>query len=801
MKKTIIFSTLMALGALAMQAEVLTPEQALERAMGNSATPAKALAKAKQQPQLLYTAQGDEQPAAYVFGTAGNGYVVLSADDAALPVLGYSDSGTFDPAQMPDAMRYWLDMYATEIAYARANSYAAAPASRASDWAAISPLCSTEWNQDSPYNDLCPESSGVHAYTGCVATAMAQMMKYHQYPAVGSGTLTNTSLSQTTIVNLADYPFQWDQMLDVYGRNATAAQKNAVAELMLCCGMSVDMNYGLDSSGAATDIMPSALINYFNYDKNCHLMTRDYYTATEWDAAVYNEIKNVGPVVYAGTTAYGDGHCFIADGYQDGYFHFNWGWGGVSDGYYLLTALDPTNQGIGGETQASDGFNYKQRIVINAKAPVEGSDYYYEVYSPNGMTISKKQLGFGMPLTISGTFYNGSAVAISGTLGIWAVDSNGNKQYIQGRTIEDLPALSGYTSYDVMLPWDLADGTYTISPAWCSKDLVYYDILQPVTGITSYTMVVKDKLATFTANTKSPAITITNVAQKTDPWYSNMTGEISMTLNNNSNGEYLNEIMGVLYLGEDEAESGLEPYIEGAETMVDVAAGTSIEFVYKTSFSGMTAGDYIFVMVDPSDYEWLSDPITITLSASQALQYTVSDFTMYGTTETSSGLTISDPNDLEFEFTINCTQGLFEGVLYIGIIQGSDTYFRACFGSDYVVLSAGESAVMTVKGDLNAISGKTYSASVYTGPAYPTTGTAGNGYSRKAGPITFTYVESSDNGSGAAGIAGVEADSEAVAVEYYNLQGAKISAPAQGQACIRVARYADGTTRAEKIVK
>ncbi|MCD8387346.1 MAG: C10 family peptidase [Bacteroidales bacterium] len=793
MKKTTIFFSLLALGSMAMQAAVLTPEQALERAMGPSAATVRALSQAKQQPQLLFTASCDEQAAAYVFGNGDNGYVVLSADDAALPVLGFSDSGTFDPAQMPDAMRYWLDMYATEIAYARANGYAAASASRANDWAAISPLCSTLWDQGEPYNDLCPSSNGVHAYTGCVATAMAQMMKYHQYPSVGTGTLTNTSLSQTTIVNLADYPFQWDQMLNSYGRNATEAQKNAVAELMLCCGMSVDMNYGLDSSGTTTNVMPTALINNFNYDKNCHLMTRDYYTATEWETAVYNEIKNVGPVVYAGVTANSEGHCFIADGYKDGYFHFNWGWGGVSDGYYLLTALDPINQGFGGATQASDGFNYSQRIVINAKAPVEGSDYYYEMYAPYGFSISKVQLGFGMPLTLSGGFYNGSTVPVSGTLGIWAVDSNGNKQYIQGRTIEDLPLNSGFSSYDVMLPWDMADGTYTISPAWCSKDLVYNDILMPITGITSYTMVVKDKLATFTANTKSPAITITNVAQVTNPWYSNMSGEISMTLNNNSDGEYLNEIMGVLYLGEDEAESGLEPYIEGAETMVDVPAGTSIDFVYKTSFSGMSAGDYIFVMVDPSDYEWLSDPITITLSTSQVVLYSVSDFTMYGATETASGLTVSDTSNLEFEFTLSCTQGMFDGVLYVGIVQGEDTYFRAYFPSDYIVLSAGESQVMTATGELSAVNGKTYHAYVYSGPNISST--------KLAGPITFTYVESSDNGGGAAGIAGVEADGEAVAVEYYNLQGAKIVAPAQGQACIRVARYADGTTRAEKIVK
>lgn len=186
--------------------------------------------------------------------------------------------------------------------------------------------------------------------TGCVATAMAQVINYHKYPekGIGSNSYTTTTSGLSVSFNFGATTFDWDNMADIYSLSSTAEQKTAVATLMKACGVSVNMDYGTGASGAMSAFVPAALVNYFGYDKATAYRERIWFSGQEWEDLVYNELATVGPVYYGGTTARNEGHAFVCDGYRaDGFFHINWGWGGQSNGYFRLSALDPSSHGIG----------------------------------------------------------------------------------------------------------------------------------------------------------------------------------------------------------------------------------------------------------------------------------------------------------------------------------------------------------------------------------------------------------------------------------------------------------------------
>ncbi|MDE6109491.1 MAG: C10 family peptidase, partial [Muribaculaceae bacterium] len=317
----------------------------------------------------------DGQPGVYVFAKENKGFMVVSADDQATALLGYVDKGNFDAATMAPGLKYWLGEYARQIAFARENGLGeAAPRLARAARAEIEPMLKTLWDQGAPYNDSVPAISGTKAPTGCVATAAAQVMKYHNFPAEGTGKFKYDARVGTQTVELsvdvAGTPLQWDLMLDEYGAGATAAQKSAVATLMKLIGYGVEMSYNLAGSGAQTWKVSKILAENFGYDKSIQYLARECYTQTQWEDMLYDQLKNVGPVLYDGTTIDQEGHAFVFDGYREDeegnvFFHVNWGWGGMSNGYFAVGALDPSAMGTGGAASGL-GFNYDQNATINA---------------------------------------------------------------------------------------------------------------------------------------------------------------------------------------------------------------------------------------------------------------------------------------------------------------------------------------------------------------------------------------------------------------------------------------------------
>lgn len=393
----------------------LTPEEALERV--REAGSVAISTRSHSNPELKMTIDDKNgYSAVYVFENDNNGFLIVSADDSATPLLGYSDTGSFDPDNVPPALQYWLGEYTRQIEHIKNENhvFSSTRASKLpSDWAPITPMVKTKWNQNAPFNNLCPEmtnSNGEKAATGCVATAMAQVMKYFNYPTKGQNSIGFHCQTQTVnedlYLNFSEVTFDWANMLDSYNGNYTPDQANAVATLMKAAGYSVKMMYS-NESGAYSHDIAGALYNYFGYDQGVSTQYRDMYSYSDWAEMIYNNLKNCGPVIYNGASDSG-GHSFVLDGYsKDGYFHFNWGWGGLSDGYFLLDALDPRSLGIGA---GSGGYQYYQVGVFNIQKPVSSSKPQTMVYAIGNLDGSGHGNSFELyfkDLNEAGVYYQG----------------------------------------------------------------------------------------------------------------------------------------------------------------------------------------------------------------------------------------------------------------------------------------------------------------------------------------------------------------------------------------------------------
>lgn len=307
----------------------------------------------------------------YVFDRGNDdGYIIVSGDDETYTILGYTDQGSFDYNTLPSNMKEWLDNYARQIVAIQNKRVPGRRASIATH-PRIEPLVKSKWSQGNPYNLTCPEyfNEG-RSVTGCVATAMAQLLYYNREKSVDETQATmpaydTWSAHPTTGQHLhvegipEGAPIDWANMKDEYG-SANDKQKKAVADLMHYCGVAVKMDYTNKSSGAQSHDAFLAFTKYFGYGSSVKYVSNINDDA-QWDNIIYNEIKAQRPIYISGANSSG-GHAFVCDGYDGNYcYHINWGWGGMSDGYYLLTNLVPGQQGIGG---SGDGYTTYREIII-----------------------------------------------------------------------------------------------------------------------------------------------------------------------------------------------------------------------------------------------------------------------------------------------------------------------------------------------------------------------------------------------------------------------------------------------------
>lgn len=459
MKKISLLITLIFAFALNSLAKPRTAEQmkAAAAAVLNTQTMAKGLNFSAADVTLI-----DSRSQTVIYGNAG-GYAVVSKDDTFSPILGYSDTAMSDnPAP---AFLWWLETINKSMENMLAKGTEPQHVQPAPEYRTSVPeLLTTRWGQDTPYNLQCPEYTvnnvKYNYVTGCVATAMAQIMKYHNYPEKGYGKTIyrlnpGDGATLTIEADFGNTTYDWANMLDSYipGRY-NDEQANAVATIMYHCGVSVRMNYAKDGSGAFSYDACTALRTNFLYDKNIKHYSRDFMPNEEWMNIIYRELNDNCPILYGGVTTANAGHAFVFDGYDaDGLVHVNWGWNGESNGYYDVASLN--------------GFSEGQNMVI---IRLPNDDRFESQYH--------SMWGLGYKLVITKTItalkvscdalYNMDVDKFTGELALMALNTETgdktNLSTIYGTNVlSGIKYGSGMSLSGVSVPYtQLSDGTYRI---------------------------------------------------------------------------------------------------------------------------------------------------------------------------------------------------------------------------------------------------------------------------------------------------------------------------------------------------
>lgn len=422
----------------------------------------------------------DEQNLIYVFNIDNIGFIIVAADDTVIPILGYSDQGNFHSENVPPAFQKWMEGYKKQIVYVISNHIKASDEIN-QQWSldnvnkstitslsmtVVTPLVQTRWNQSPYYNALCPSNS----VTGCVATAMAQVMKYWNYPSTGTGIHSyNHSQYGTLSANFGNTSYQWSSMA-----NMVSSTNNAVATLMYHCGVSVNMNYSpslstafvIENSPAPTSCSEYALKTYFGYNSSLSGVIRSSYTDTQWINLLKTDLNAGRPIIYDGFGSDG-GHCFVADGYDaTNLIHFNWGWGGMSDGYFEINTLNPQSLGSGSGTGQ---YNNMQQAIIGIQPPTTQQNYTLKL--SNTLSPSTTTINYGNPFTVTSNITNYGTNTFSGDYTVGAFDSNGNFiDYVETKI--NYGDLQGGYTYSNNIVFSTT-GMFTLLPGTYSLQLYY----------------------------------------------------------------------------------------------------------------------------------------------------------------------------------------------------------------------------------------------------------------------------------------------------------------------------------------
>lgn len=391
-------------------------------------------------------------PALYVFDNPnGKGFVIVAGDDMAQPILGYSYENNFPSGELPEHIEGWMNGLKQQINDGRKYGVISKPDSRSltKTGEVIVQLKTAQWNQGTPYSQYTPTVDGKKTPTGCTITAGAIVMKFHQWPKQGTGTIpgytTSTHKIEMPAIELG-HTYEWSQMPDVYKTNQyNQEQAHQVARLMADLGTMVKADYDLGGTSASPYYFAEYFPVYMDYDKSALSRDRYEYSDNTWHELMKAELQQNRPVIYSGFNEE-SGHCFVLDGYtSDDFYSVNWGWGGYCNGYFLLNALVPNGSGIGGN---NDHYNFYQDAVTGLM-PNQGGDYI-EYITLGGIGLSTETTEFKMnsPFQITvGRINNSGGGLFTGTF-LWALtDKNGKiKEKLATMNTTDLKPRWGYSN-------------------------------------------------------------------------------------------------------------------------------------------------------------------------------------------------------------------------------------------------------------------------------------------------------------------------------------------------------------------
>ncbi|MEZ4807976.1 MAG: thiol protease/hemagglutinin PrtT [Flavobacteriales bacterium] len=534
-----------------------------------------------------------------VFNAGANGFVIVSGDDVVLPILGWSNEGSFPTGPLLSNVAKWLEGYRSEIRGALEEHVEPAEEVNAAwqqlrtgthgverDGLAVNPLMQTLWDQQPNVNALCPGGS----VTGCVATAMAQIMKFHNHPAQGAGFHSYNAPNYGTLsANFGSTTYNWTSM-----PNTVSGPNNAVATLMYHCGVSVDMQYSPQVSNAYVISSQSpiqacaeyAFKTYFGYSTNLQGRIRDNFTEQNWINMLRGELDASRPVFYGGFGS-GGGHAFVCDGYDDSnFFHFNWGWGGQVNGYFQVGALNPGSTGTGGGT---GGYNSGQ-VAITGITPATGGGgggtQTNTMALYNFVTPSATTLYYGQGFSVSTNIVNNGSNGFSGDYAAAVFDGASNFYgFVQTLTGYTLPPGNAYNNNLVFSTsglFSMVPGVYNIGIFYrpTGGEWVLVSNNGSYTNLPQVTVINPNDIELAAAMTVSPGNSVTQGAQISvntnivNDGFTNFIGQYGVAMYN-LDGSWAQDI-GVLNEnnGLPPGYSYLSPFLTFGPATVTVPPGT-----------------------------------------------------------------------------------------------------------------------------------------------------------------------------------------------------------------------------------
>ncbi len=618
------------------------------------------------------------------------GYVIVSGDDEMTELVGYAENGFFDAENVPPQMQLWLDGYAEYVAAVQSGKAKARKILLSdSPSVVVEPLVTTKWNQDAPFNNFAPEytddNNNTHrCATGCAATAMAQIMKFHNWPEQGVGYNSYEHQSFGTISsNFSEHVYDWTNMIDRYNNGEYSnMQADAVALLMKDCGVSLNMNYG-PVSGASIYSYNPAFKNYFRYSSRT--VNRSGCETAEFTKIITDELQEGRPIIYCGTGEDG-GHAFVVDGYDTNYFlHVNWGWGGYSDGYFDMNYMDPTGLGIGG---GSGAFKWNQGIVLARplKDGVEPYEFIQQlcfvpyndvkggIFCEQEMPANK---GDVVTILLRNTA-NLSGESFFGSLNVGVFDDSGalvtmgNEERIENNNGELLEFQSG-SLYSVDLPMTLntagiADGNYIVR----AMSKANGDVWRKFASTDCLNMTVADGKVYLSAPT--PNISMVGIGSYDTATYKGFSFNADVTVHNSSSIPVDGSIMFTVTDSEtgDALSGSLRAIVyDNCDFKARISFPTTYDFfvigkTYNISFTGFQTTDGKTLPINNAI------PLSFSIVENAEVQNSLTFFNIDGSP---FGMTVSNENFSKTDDTMVCINciGNANKETYMGYI-GIETY-------------------------------------------------------------------------------------------------------------------------------
>lgn len=697
----------------------------------------------------------------YVFNRANSkGFVVVAANDiVGEPILGYADNGTLEADDMPDNMKGWLADYEREIAYLENHpEVQAATRAEESNRQAIAPIVKSLWTQEAPYNTKCPKSGKQTCYVGCTATAVAMVMRHHKWPERGQGSYSyDWRIGGTMTTVSADFSqseYNWDIMEDRYAVDATGESADAVALLSYDVGVASHMQYSASGSGAYLYDAGQGLLKYFDYDKSLQLVNRDYYSHDEWQDLIYGELASNRPVVYSGYASNWSGHTFVVDGYNDGYYHFNWGWSGQYNGYFRLSALYPYGYGTNGTNYQ---YNYRQEALVGIQKNI-GTAYGVPSLQCSSITTRTNTATFSDKVEFNGSLTYVGLYSRKLQFGVEITSTaTGEKTYILGEST-DVETNDRVQLDDVdMSSFPQAEGTYQVRPiAYDPEAGEYYEVRMSSSSSQSgwgYVLAtVSGETVTFAMPEGASSATLS---------CSDLSLPSTLRAGMNFLAKATLSATGADYYG----DVALAFYPEGSTSrsaktnasVVDVAEGGS----YNVNFVGTTPspGTYVLRMIDNRGNILCGDTtVVVGDSITSKLAMKARSFTMANTTDV-------DPSNIEMELGVGCTGGSYCNNFFIHFYETDDMSAEyLTLNSDIVSMAEGDELTLKISGSVDGMKPSTK----YTAYVLYNTGSWAYLQPFNLSSVTFTTAASS-------AISSVNVDSADSDIIIYNMSGKQVS--------------------------